>query len=216
MKLSEILPLDSIRARFPNQELVVRELFFADIAMIAHESPNCLHTIGMNVWNRIVVNWWDKVKPKALADHVDARDPMIYQKIEKLLKKKIVHDIYWADVSVADAKLADPQVARILVAHVYQNDIQLGDIVLQNPYMPLSASDNRRRFQDCKGLGLLGEVIDGMHRFGVENKCLEMTLTAASLDQVKLFSKHGFIVENSITGQNGLKIGLGVPMERPI
>ena len=43
-----------------------------------------------------------------------------------------------------------------------------------------------------------------------------MTLLAARLDQVGLFERYGFRVEDSASGRSGMNLGVGIPMEMDI
>jgi len=40
-----------------------------------------------------------------------------------------------------------------------------------------------------------------------------VTLTASTINESELFIRHGFSVEDNITGQVGLEVGYGIPME---
>jgi hypothetical protein len=212
MKLSDILPHDLICAQFPDRRIIVETLGLPEIRQIAKSEPDCLYSIATHVINRTHTRNWAKCHMQKLIARVEAKDPYIYEGVSKLLGEPSIKDIFWARLSLDDDSLSYKRVAMIMVAHVFRNDVELGDILLQNPYEPLQSGGFRPTYKKFKGLGLFGEVMDRLRQFGNENECEQITLTAASADQIPFFKKFGFRLEYE-TPRSVRNVGAGGGME---
>ncbi len=75
-----------------------------------------------------------------------------------------------------------------------------------------------RRFADQthRGLGLLPILMENLLNKARQHHCEQLTLTAAQRDQVPLFSRYGFRVEDSDSGRAARGLGYGIPMERNV
>jgi len=70
--------------------------------------------------------------------------------------------------------------------------------------------------QTHKGLGLFPTLMVNMQESAKKLGCEQLTLQAATRDQMNLFQKYGFVVENSPLARLGMKHGVAIPMEKDI
>jgi hypothetical protein len=59
-------------------------------------------------------------------------------------------------------------------------------------------------------------LLENLQRKAKELSCEQVTLVAAGRDQVNLFGRYGFAVEDSDMGRFAMKVGKGIPMERDV
>ncbi len=211
--LDTVLPKSQLVERFGN-ELTLEEFGKSELNSIARIKPDGLHEIGASVWNRIVVRGWHSVEPTCLSDNFDNRDPNLYGAISRLLDIEVIRDIYYVR-GWKGTKKRRQLVVELLLAWVYQNDLHLADITFIDPNQPIPR-DKRLAFQTHKGLGLLPVLLANLQQKGKQLGCEQLTLIAATRDQMRLFAKHGFVVENSPLARLGMKTGIAIPMERTV
>ena len=218
--MKSILPKDTISSALP-APVTFQEYGLAELDTICHLEPETVYGVSMNVWNRIVQYKYRKVNPMALASQYAHLDPFVHQGITKIIGESVIKDIYYLHGTVDDQSIHDTTVCQLLVAQVFPNDLQLGDIFLSNPYKPIPPSKPKHRFQKYQGYGLLPTVLNNLETVGRSRNCKFITLTAASIDQYRLFLKHGFSAElNPMTQKflamalNGTQEAGGIPMEK--
>jgi hypothetical protein len=173
-----------------------------------------MHEIGASVWNRIVNRGWHSVNPQALARQFREHDPRLPQAINRLLGIKVIRDIYYVQ-GWKGTKTDSALVLELLVAWVHRNDLFLADVTFRNPDQPIPEGQGFA-LQTHKGLGLLPTLLANLQAKAEELGCEQLTLQAATRDQMNLFSRHGFVVEDSPLAQLGLKYGAAIPMERDV
>jgi hypothetical protein len=220
--MNSVLPIQVISAALPSP-LQLEEYGSADLKKIIAREPITIFGVGMNVWNRIVGYAYRDVNPMALADLVDARDPLVHEAIARIIGEPVIKEVYYAHGTLVDPQLGYNTVCQILVAQVFPNDLQIGDVLISNPYKPISVDKRKHMFQEYEGFGVLGTVLKNAERVARDRGCDYVTLTAASVDQYHLFSKYKFSVEQNAFSQNCLRIALdgtavagGIPMEKKL
>ena len=207
MEISEILPTNLIGMMFPGRTLIVESVGLAGIDLLAKAQGDAMFALAGNIYNRARINRWANCDFGLLDSRMNAHDPYLHEGLSKLLGEPAIKDIYWTKVSINDDALCDRTVAEILVSHVFLNDIQLGKILLQNPY-----KRSMTRGKEFKGLGLFGEVLRRMKEFGSERKCGQISLTALSADTVRFFQGFGFNVMKEFP-RHLFPSDAGAPME---
>ena len=189
-----------------------------DLEKITKLEPQTINGIAMNVWNRIVGYKYRKVNPMELADF--ANDPCVHQMISKIIGEPVIKDIFYVHITVEDPALTDKEACHMILAHVFPNDIQIGDILMCNPYKPIPKNTTKHRFQKNEGFGVLKTILSNIDQVAHLRKCNYVTLTSASIDQYHLFSKYGFESEKNPSGRLFLELALaghgGVPMEKKL
>jgi hypothetical protein len=211
--LNAVLPKSQLVERF-GKELILEEYGRDDLVSITRQKPESMHGIGASVWNRIVNRRWYPVDPRVFSKQFDEHDPRLPQAISRLLGTKVIRDIYYVK-GWKGTKTDSALVVELLVALVYRNDLYLADVTFVNPDQPISEGQGFA-FQTHKGLGLLPTLLANMQKKAEELGCEQLTLQAATRDQMNLFSKHGFAVEDSPLGRVGLESGVAIPMERDV
>lgn len=212
--LDSVLPKRQIVERF-GAELIFEEYGKNDLAAIERREPDCVHGIAASVWNRICFKNWHYVDPLQFAAYFQASNPSLHIAISTLIREEVIRDIYSATVW-RKPKRKSNLVAELMIAWVYRNDLHLADVTFRDPDRPIPAVLRRFTDQHYKGLKLLPTLVDNLHRKAVELGCEQLTLTAAKSDQVALFARYGFSVEDSKSGRAALKLGFGIPMERDV
>jgi hypothetical protein len=212
--LRDILPLKLLQQGI-GAELVYEEFGKEDLTAIAKRAPGGLFGIAANVWNRIVFKKWHSVDPQALAASFQRSDPELHLVISDKLSIEVIRDIYYVRGWKASRRSSN-LVVEMLVAHVYRDDLQLADITMRDPGRPLLKAQRRFAYQTHKGLGLLPTLMDNMQVQAKKRHCDQLTLTAATRDQVELFLRYGFVVERSPSGRIAMQLGFGIPMERNV
>jgi hypothetical protein len=196
-------------------EFVYEEFGKEDLNAIAKRAPGSLFGIAANVWNRIVFKKWHSVDPRALAASFQRSDPDLHLVISDKLSIEVIRDIYYVR-GWKTPKRRSNLVVELLVAHVYRDDLQLADITIRDPGLPLLKAQRRFAFQTHKGFGLLPTLMDNLRVQAEKRHCDQLTLTAATRDQVELFLRYGFVVEKSPSGRIAMQLGFGIPMERNV
>lgn len=101
------------------------------------------------------------------------------------------------------------------MAWVYRNDLHLADVTFVDPDQPIPEGRGFA-FQTHKGLGLLPILMANMQQEATKLGCEQLTLQAATSDQMTLFQKYGFVVESSPFARLGMEHGVAIPMEKDI
>jgi hypothetical protein len=213
--LTSILPRQELVKRF-GSALRLEEYGKTALKAIADKNPGVLHHVAASVWNRIVQKKWHRVDPRQFSEYFDTRNPKFYKALSESLGVEIIRDIYYVKGWSSRSKSKSSLAVELLVAWVYRNDLLLADVTFMDPARPIPEGEPKFALQTHKGLGLLSPLLANMQRKAEELGCEQLTLTAATLDQVNLFKQHGFVVEDSEVGRRGLDWGVGVPMERDV
>ncbi len=213
--LEKIFPRDELKRKF-KKEISFVELGLSDFHTLKRDVPIKIHSLGLNIWDRIVQYQLKPVLPQAIANFVESEDPNICEEISRLIGEKVVKDLYYVKGEIKDPSLDRKTCAEFLTAHIYPNNIHLTDIEFSDPYKPLSMTERKYEFQDFAGLNLLGTLINNMVEVGKAVGCEYIVLSAAGVDLVPKFERHGFRVENTASGRQAMKDGVGPPMERKL
>lgn len=213
-ELQDVLPRRQLVERF-GTSVIFEEYGKDDLGAIAKRNPHGLHGVAANVWNRIVFKSWARVNPLQLARYFQKSSPNLHHAISEIVGAEVIRDIYFVKGWKAP-KSKSNLIVELLVAWVYRCDLQLGDITFIDPGRPLAKDARGFGMQTHKGLGLLPVLMKNLGSKAEELRCEQLTLTAATRDQVTLFSRYGFVVEDSFSGRSGMNLGFGIPMERDV
>lgn len=211
MNLKEVYPLERITEKF-DSPVSVEYYGIDDVNRIAELEPNCLFELGANAWMHYVESG-AKVNPKKLAKFFDANDPLIFKRVEKEMKRKVVQDILLIHASVEDDALERKICGQLLLARVFPNNLHISDVEFSNPYKPVSSEEQKYHFHDYRSLGLFATLLANIVALGKANKISKVTLSAASIDQVPYFKKHGFKVEDTEFAKGAIANEMSIPME---
>jgi len=212
--LSEVLPKQQLEERFGSR-LILTEFSKADLKKIVEMKPESLHGIAGNVWNRIVARQWRRVDPKMFARQFDRNDPYLYLHISDSLGIEVIRDIYYAK-AWQNSRRERNVVAEVLVAWVYRSDLNLADVTFVDHSAPIPKSERKSVLQTHKGLGLLPVLLENMEGVAEKIGCEQLTLIAATKDEMKLFARYGFKVEDSDLARFAMKMGVAITMDRDV
>ncbi len=212
--LADVLPKAQLVERF-GSKLVLEEYGKPLLKIVAMKDPGSLHGLAANVWNRIVTKHWHKVDPQQLGPCFQMRDPKLHTAISKLLRIEVIRDIYYVK-GWRRPKTNANLVVEMMVAHVYRNDLQLVDVTFINPGERIQPSARKSVLQSHKGLGLLPTLLANLQAKAEELGCEQLTLTAGTEAEMKLFEGHGFVIEDSAVGRLSRLTRVGYPMERDV
>ncbi|MGF6265221.1 GNAT superfamily N-acetyltransferase [Paraburkholderia youngii] len=212
--LEGIVPLSQLRERF-GDSLTVEMFGRENLPKIIKDKPLGMHSLGGNIWNRIVTREWNDVDPMQLRTHFQRSDPKLHSAISKVVGENAIRDILMVKAWKGVPRKAN-LVMELMIADVYRNELHLGDVAFRDPERPIAPADRIYTLQSHKGLGLLGSLIDNMDTYARARGYKHLTLTAAYADLVPLFRRHGFEVEEDMAARIGLQAGKSIPMERAV
>jgi len=215
MQLSEILPSKTIEGIIAHP-IDYLQLGFSQVDRFASLQPDLLHSAGLRIWDRVVTASDIEVDPFCLADRVNARDPMLFNAITQVIGQESMRDLYYVRMQVQDPALSYNTAAQFAVAVTFPNDLLLIDLLLTNPYRPLPKRARKSHWHDYEGYGLLPIVSSNAAECARSLDCTAVTLVAANKALVRIFRRHGFNVEDTITGKAAMEVGLGIPMVMPL
>jgi len=212
VNLEEVYPVESLKEKF-DEEVLIDYYGMGDIAEIAKLEPGCMFEIGANAWMHYIESG-AKVNPQKLSRYFDERDPLIYRRVEKVMKRKALQDILLVHAHVDDSSLERDICGQLLLARTYPNNLHISDVEFSNPYEPVSSSEQSYQYHNYRSLGLFSELLENIMQLGKDNKISRITLSAASRDQVPYFEKHGFSMEDTEFASQAYEADSGIPMER--
>lgn len=209
MRLEDCLPLNKLQTRY-DVPLCVRTLGKSDIVQIQREHPMTMHQMGMTIWNRIVYSTDLDVDPYSMARYVQKNDPKVHLHIGRVIKEQAVQDLVHITVSVEEKINGDNVVCILCLAKTFPNQLILVDIVIQDLNNRFSTPTETRAFG---GLNLLPDVIEALKRYAEEHELSNIVLAASHIELVPVFSRYGFVVEDTPAGKLAMECGMGIPME---
>jgi hypothetical protein len=211
--LSNVLPISRLRERFPDLQLA--EYGRDDLASMNRLKPKSMFDMALTVWDTIITRHLHPVSPQAISRYVDDSDPKAVQAIQRLLKRKIIYDAYYAHVTMPVNGIPKT-ILEVLIGHVYPGMIHIADLEFSGPNAPIPASNRRYPMTKYRGLGLLGPFIDNVVTAAHSVKVSEITLSAPTLDHVALYERHGFAVPDTPRAAFARQMGMSFPMIRKV
>jgi hypothetical protein len=215
MSLASILPIREIE-RILGELLRVVEYRLDEIETVILAEPGMMPGASLRIWDRVVTHSNMGVDPLMLADRVRRRDPRMFEVISDVVGEASIRDFYFVRAELAVSGRKYRTAAQLAVAHVFPNDLLLMDILLSNPYKPIPRQQRVSELQAHSGYGVLGKVVDNLLQCANRLGCEAITLTAASIELMPIFKRHGFVVDDTPTGRSALKHDLGPPMHRAV
>jgi len=211
MNLSDVYPVESIKSKF-DKDVVIEYYDMNDIDKIAELEPGCLFEIGANAWMHYIESG-AKVNPQKLSKYFDEHEPLIFRRVERVMKRKVLQAITLIHASVDDESLERKICGQLLFARTYPNNFHISDVEFSNPYEPVEQSKQSYSFHEFRSLGLFTELLSNIIKLGKGSNISKITLSAASRDQVSYFEKHGFSMEKTEFAKQAFKMDSGIPME---
>jgi hypothetical protein len=211
MCLEHILPVDVISQQI-QRPLHLSEFSLDEIAQVIEFDPCIIHAASLRIWDRVFTHARLPVDPMMLADEVNLKDPWMFQRISEIIGEPSIRQFYYVRVLVEDASLKYNTAAQFAAANVYPRDLLLIDLLLSNPYKPIPEDERKFHHRKYQGYGLLGQVISNAQQCGRSCGCEAITLTTASFPIVGVLQRHGFIIDDTVSGRRAVRMRLGAPM----
>lgn len=210
MKLHDVFQKQSITNKF-DCNIEFEQLGIESVLTIAEKDPNILFEIGAQAW-MLFVESGAKVNPQKLASDFDQRNPLIYQKVEKVIKRKVIQDLSFSYALLDDPKVHSRGCIQLLLCRMYPNDLFIADVAFYNPYKPVVSKDKKYDLHHFRSLNLFGIHLDQIKQYCRANKISRITLTTSSNEQIPYFESHGFKIENNTFAKSAFEHGWSVPM----
>ncbi|MCG8051883.1 MAG: hypothetical protein JAZ15_11785 [Candidatus Thiodiazotropha endolucinida] len=210
MKLHDIISTEEISSKFDAGVKGVH-LGLNQIEEIVTRSPNTLFEIGAQAW-MLYVESGAKVDPYILSYDFDNSNPFLFEKVGKIIKRKIIQDISFSYVKVNDISLERNTCCLLHLCRMWPNDLFIADVEFSNPYQTVSTEEQKYQFHEYRSLGLFSNHFERMIQFARSNHIGRITLSTATNDQISYFEKYGFVIENNNFAKQAKELGLGVPM----
>jgi hypothetical protein len=147
-----------------------------------------------------------------MRQYFEREDPGLAHAIEKVIRQPLLKELGFLRATVRFSGSAF-MVATSCAVHLYSDELHLYDIAMADPRRPLSQQTRKSECQTYRGFGLLSDVMSNIFAAARERGCSVVTLTAAELPLVDVFSRYGFVVEENSFARDAMKYGLTIPME---
>ncbi|MBE0419669.1 hypothetical protein ACTXIM_00635 [Pseudoalteromonas nigrifaciens] len=210
MKLHDILQKDEISKKF-SSPVVFQQFGKNEIDKIAAKDPNILFEIGAQAW-MLYMESGAKVDPQKLSNDFDSRSPLLYKKVEKTIKRKVIQDISFSYSIIKDDSINSAGCIQLSLCRMWPNDLYIADVVFYNPYEPVPEEKRKYEIHYFKSLNLFSVHLEKIKVYCKQNKIQRITLTTSSNEQIPYFEKVGFKVENNNFAKHALEMGRSVPM----
>lgn len=213
MKLHDIIRKEEIEEKF-DKKVTFKQFGVDGINDIACIDPNILFEIGAQAW-MLYVESDAKVNSQQLASDFGMQNPMIYQKVEKVIQQKVIQDLSFTYAEVDDPKVDSKGCIQLSLCHMYPNDLYIADVVFYDPYKPVAKSDRKYELHYFKSLNLFNLHLEEIKKYCKKNNINRITLTTSSNEQIPYFEAYGFEVEDNAFARAALEHGWSVPMYLP-
>jgi hypothetical protein len=210
MKLHDIFREEGFKSKF-DKEVYFEQYGSESIDMLVEKEPGMFFEIGGQAWMRFQASG-TKVDPQKLYKDFRSANPLVYRKVEKIIKRKIIQEISFSYAYVRDDNLENNECCQLLLFRLWPNELFISDVAFSNPYKPVSVSEKQYPYHEFRGLGLFASHLEKMIEYCQIHRVAKISLTTATNSQIPYFEKHGFIVENSDFSKEAFKLGQGVPM----
>jgi len=210
MKLHDILLKDEISEKFESP-VTFEQLGNGEINKILVKDPHILFEVGAQAW-MLYVESGAKVDPQKFSSDFDSSNPLLYKKIEKLIKRKIIQDISFSYSEIKDDSIDSSGCIQLSLCRMWPNDLYIADVVFYNPYEPVSEDKRKYELHYFKSLNLFSKHLEKIKVYCKKNKILRVTLTTSSNEQIPYFKGLGFKVEDNNFAKHALQMGRSVPM----
>lgn len=207
-KLNTILPSESITKKFTNPVKFI-EYGIDRLEYLARNKPNDLFQIGIAAWDRFC-NANPNQDKFIFGKECQTSNPLLYKKVSRHIKENVIKDILYVHGEVQDPELDEKETVELILAHTYPNILMIVDVMLVNPYEPVTPQ--KYDFQEYHGLGLFAELLENAIQYCKQEGIQEIYLTAADIPLKNHFEKYGFIVHDTWMGKAALEVGQGIPM----
>ncbi|WP_019615123.1 hypothetical protein [Psychromonas ossibalaenae] len=213
MKLNEIFPKESIVSKVGIDDVIFHEIGINNIDAIVKAKDSCMFELGGTIWDKHI-QATPSENPMILGPHFQTANPYLFKEVSKVIGEDTIKDISYTYTEIKSSDVKYSKFSELLIAVLHQNILHISDIEFSHPLHEIPEKNRKYTFQSHKGLGLFGELISNCITFCKQEKLNKICLTAAAIDLVPLFEKHGFTVDDTPTGRHGMAYGGSIPMTK--
>jgi hypothetical protein len=211
MDMSDILQKNEFLRIF-EKPVNFKQFGIESIDQLIKDEPSMFFEIGGHVWMRYLESSKKNSNTKKFEDDFSSCNPLVFKKIEKLIKKKIIYDLCFSYAYVNDQELMTRQCCQLLLFRLWPNEIFIADVAFSDPYNPVPSNAQKYKYHEFRSLGLFSLHLDLINKYCKENKIDRISLSTASNDQIPYFEKYGFSLYDNAVARIGKSVGMGAPM----
>jgi predicted GNAT family N-acyltransferase len=215
VKLNDIFPKESIVSRVGLDDVIFHELGMGNIDAIAKMKNHCMFELGGTIWDKHIQVTPDE-NPMVLGPHFQAANPYLFKEASKIIGEDTIKDISYTYTEIKNSDVKHSKFSELLIAVLHQDILHISDIEFSHPMQEIPEKNRKYTFQSHKGLGLFKELISNCVAFCQQENLHRICLTAADIDLVPFFEKHGFLVDDTPTGHGGMERGGSIPMTKAL
>ncbi|MDA8078713.1 MAG: hypothetical protein M0Z79_07200 [Nitrospiraceae bacterium] len=210
--MKNLLPRQELSRLFG--EVTFREFAHKDMEEIRRMKPQTLFWLAFSTWKRIVQFNLLPVSAEALDDDIMRKDPEAHVKISKIIGAPVIKDISYVNAAVAGQDRNERTVAEIFAVRVYPNNLHLANVEFERPVRPAEHD----AYKDMIGeyTDLFTKVAKNAIRYGKEQGCNYLLLTARLPYHAEIFARAGFLMEDHVSESHAQELGVGIPMIRQL
>ncbi|GGQ01491.1 hypothetical protein [Shewanella ulleungensis] len=213
MKLNEIFPQELVQAKAGIDDITFHQFDGDNIDDIVKMKESCMFELGGTIWDKHI-QVTPNENPMKLGPHFQTGNPYLFKEASKIIGEDTIKDISYTYAETKNPSIDHSQFSQLLIAVLHQNILHISDIEFANPLQEIPEKERKFTFQSHKGLGLFGDLIANCITFCKQESLNKICLTAADIDLVPFFEKHGFLVDDSPTGRMGMAHGGSIPMSK--
>ena len=213
MKLNEIFPKELVKNKVGIDDIIFHQYDSENIDEIIELKYSCMFELGATIWDKHIQATPNENKI-LLGPHFQTCNPYLFREASKIIGDDTIKDISYTYAETKDNSVAHTKFSQLLIAVLCQNILHISDIEFANPLHLIPEQDRKFTFQSHKGLGLFGELISNCITYCKQESLSKICLTAANIDLVPFFEKHGFSVDDSPTARIGMEYGGSIPMSK--
>jgi hypothetical protein len=215
MKLNEIFPKVLVKAKVGIDDITFHQFDEGNMDEIVKMKDRCMFELGGTIWDKHI-QVTPNENPMILGHHFQAGNPYLFKEASKIIGEDTIKDISYTYAETKKPSIGHSKFSQLLIAVLHQNILHISDIEFSNPLCEISKKDKQFTFQTHKGLGLFSYLIANCITFCKQENLNKICLTAANIDLVPFFKKHGFSVDDSPTGRMGMAHGSSIPMSKAL
>ena len=215
MKLNEIFPKELVKAKVGIDDIIFHQFDEKNIDDIVKMKDSCMFELGGTIWDKHI-QVTPNENPMILGPHFQTGNPYLFKEASKIIGEDTIKDISYTYAETKNPSIGHSKFSQLLIAVLHQNILHISDIEFSHPLHEIPEQDRKFTFQSHKGLGLFGDLISNCITFCKQESLNKICLTAANIDLVPFFEKHGFSVDDSPTGRLGMEHGGSIPMSKAL
>ncbi len=190
MQLSDAVPIEKIRQRFPNlrEDAVATNVAAFLFKRRKDVPPTCLF-----IWDEMVHRGL-VAEPYKIAPVINNEFKKIYEFVERELGRKPMDDAYAVELFLPEV---EESFVEISLVQCFPSDIHIADIELSDPTQPIEPTHADAEPRNFKGLHLFNEFLERLREVAKDRRVERISLMVAYPPLYEVFLRHGFRVSET-------------------